>query len=420
MLCAIVCCFLDKSYHPKETPYGDKPKSWPKHPVRDRFIMKPIQQEILDQLRQDSINSPEAFTTKYIEYCFTKVIFPEHEFIWASQQPPSGNNPNDTRGDYGRMDYACDHYSPKRNWPLSRRIIYQGKRGDCTYGELSTCEQQATNDCMAYCGNTEKQSLWAITGFTSYIRIWAYRYGNDYLTPFYPGGNNLADKGQYVDLPSIPMGIWETLKSNHEVPHGVFSQNLPSNDDSTLQAEAGTSNSAPSWDYTTAGPSGTYYPPMPPMDVDDDAGSSAPSWNVAPPPDPETSMHDTAGPPGISYPPMPPPETPTDDMNIDDVGASDTDPPDAPTVEAPPGAASKGKGRRKPEIPVVVREEKHMTTPDVWCFTDVKGKPRRTEKKHWKKKVIDGHERLVYEGERTVYYKVKEKEMRALEIQTRR
>ncbi|KAK7972448.1 hypothetical protein PG988_006582 [Apiospora saccharicola] len=300
--------------------------------------MKPIQAPILDQLRQDSLASHEVFTTKYVEYCFNKVIFPEPEFIWSSQQPPCGNNPNDARSDYRRIDLSCDHYSPGRNWSLSRRIIYEGKRGDCTVEELSICEQQAMSGCTAYCGNTGKRSLWAITGFTSY-----------------------ADKSQYVDLPSIPTGSWGTLKSNHEVPRGVFTQNLPSNDDSTLQTEAGTSNSAPTWNYDTPGPSGTSSTPMSPL-------KRPQTWIWT------TREHQTRIP----------------QMHL---------------PSKPPGAASKGKGRRKPEIPVVVREEKHMTTSDLWCFTDVKGKPRRTERGLWKEKYIDGHKRWTYEGGRTVYYK---------------
>lgn len=362
--------------------------------------LKGTQKVVFEQLREDAVNSAEVFSTKALEYYFNKVIFTGSEFVYASQQPPSGNNPNDARGDYGRQDGALDKYSPNRPWGLSRRLGSQAKKLDCTGEELQTCEFQAYQDCLSYCDRTGEKTLWEMTSFGLNVRLWAYRHGDDYLTPFFPRGNYLADKTQYVDIQYIPMQIWDNVKNYHEVPDRVFAQDVLSNDSSTLNLKATTSNPATSWNLFPMPPTGTSsYSIAGPSDVYDTSAAG-------------TSIYDKQGLPAAIDPDDDLPDASDDDLP----DAPDDDLPDAPVDEAaqasrnnsssaPLDSASKGKTRAKRWQQVDVTEVKHTTSSNEWRFTDVKGKRKITKKNQWTRdQDNNGVACWTYEGHTTKYY----------------
>jgi hypothetical protein len=69
--------------------------------------------------------------------------------------------------------------------------------------------------------------FWAMTCVGSKTRVWAYKYGADYLTPFFPGGDALSELSEYIEFSTQGSDIIASLgfiKKNPMPPDQIFDQ----------------------------------------------------------------------------------------------------------------------------------------------------------------------------------------------------
>ncbi|GKU09617.1 unnamed protein product [Fusarium langsethiae] len=141
-----------------------------------------------DQVR----TKPEWATTKFWEYVFKQNVFGSHHWAIASQQPPTADE-NDLR----RVDLVVENIDDHGN--AATLLFMEAKRANITLDQIDVVEYQAFTACCAHLSYTRRSSIWAMTCVGSTARLWAYRSNDDYLTPFWPLGDGLSDKTQYLE-----------------------------------------------------------------------------------------------------------------------------------------------------------------------------------------------------------------------------
>jgi hypothetical protein len=141
-------------------------------------------------LWEDAQRKPEWATTRLWEYIFKEEVFKGKMWSIASQQPPT-----DEDGDLRRVDLVPEHSDDNGAW--ARVLFFEAKCANATPSDLETVEFQAFTACCAYLHYVGKQSVWAVTAFAGKARLWAYRAGNDYLTPWVPKGDAIGAPDEY-------------------------------------------------------------------------------------------------------------------------------------------------------------------------------------------------------------------------------
>ncbi|KAL7952303.1 hypothetical protein V8C34DRAFT_323823 [Trichoderma compactum] len=80
-------------------------------------------------------------------------------------------------------------------------VIGQGKRGKASPHDVATVEEQAFDTCESFVyKEKEVESVWVITYYGPYYRIWAYDVAFNQLVPFFPNTDEYSARDTYVDL----------------------------------------------------------------------------------------------------------------------------------------------------------------------------------------------------------------------------
>ena len=150
---------------------------------------------------------PEWAATKFWEYVF-KDVFTGRRWAIASQQPPT-----DDDDDLRRVDLVVENVDD--NLAL---LFMEAKRAAVTTADVETVEYQAFTACCAHLYSKRRRAVWAMTCVGTMTRFWAYEYDADYITQFWPPGDGLSRKSEYVDYSTHGRKILEILEHIKENP----------------------------------------------------------------------------------------------------------------------------------------------------------------------------------------------------------
>ncbi|KAH6670189.1 hypothetical protein B0J14DRAFT_114174 [Halenospora varia] len=175
----------------------------------------------LRKLWADAQSRPEWATTKFWEYIFSHNAFGGHQWVVSSQQPPTY-----IEGDLRRVDLVVEKIDENAN--SATLLFMEAKRANATLDQVQEVEYQAFTACCANLYATNKTSIWAMTCVGTTARLWAYKYGDDYLTEFFPLSDGLSDKGEYIDFSIEVLNQLEYIKQNFVPPKDVFTKKPPS------------------------------------------------------------------------------------------------------------------------------------------------------------------------------------------------
>ena len=134
----------------------------------------------------------ECSTTSLWEYYFNRVAFSEPIWIVSSQQPQV----EFTRE---RVDIVVEgriHASRE----VSTLLFFEAKKQSATGIELETAETDTYKKAIDYLTYYKFDSVYTMTCFGTYYRLWVLFVNDDYMTDFYPIGAGLSDKTEYLEL----------------------------------------------------------------------------------------------------------------------------------------------------------------------------------------------------------------------------
>jgi len=172
----------------------------------------------LRRLWQDAQSRPEWATTKFWEYIFNHNAFSGRQWVVSSQQPPTYDD-----GDLRRVDLVVEQIDDSAN--VATLLFMEAKRANVTRDEVQQVEYQAFTACCANLYSTQRPAIWAMTCVGSRTRLWAFKYGADYLTPFFPSSDGLSAIDEYVEF-SVKgaeiIGALDFIQKNPAPPNSVF------------------------------------------------------------------------------------------------------------------------------------------------------------------------------------------------------
>nr|CEG03536.1 unnamed protein product [Fusarium acuminatum CS5907] len=146
----------------------------------------------LKKLWEQVQTKPEWATTKFWEYVFKENVFGSSRWAIASQQPPT-----DDENDLRRVDLVVENIDENGN--SATLLFMEAKKANVTLDQIDVVEYQAFTACCAHLSYTRRSCIWAMTCVGSKTRLWAYRSNDDYLTPFWPLGDGLSDRAEYLE-----------------------------------------------------------------------------------------------------------------------------------------------------------------------------------------------------------------------------
>ncbi|OIW22971.1 hypothetical protein CONLIGDRAFT_559030, partial [Coniochaeta ligniaria NRRL 30616] len=150
----------------------------------------------LRRLWQDAQDHPEWATTRLWEYIFHHIIFTEDKWVVSSQQPPTHQS-----GDLRRVDVIVEKMDSSAT-TIGTLLFLEAKRAGASPSDIEEVEYQAFTAACAYWVETSIPALWTMTCVGSSARLWIFSERTDYLIPFVPDGHGLADRSEYLDIPS--------------------------------------------------------------------------------------------------------------------------------------------------------------------------------------------------------------------------
>ncbi len=177
----------------------------------------------LHKLWKDAQDRPEWAPTKFWEYVFKQKAFSGHQWIVASQQPPTYDEE-----ELRRVDLLVERVDDKAD--TTTLLFMKATRAQATVSDIETVEYQVFTACCANLLATKRKGIWAMTCVGTTARLWAYKLKADYLTPFFPLGLGLPKRAEYVEYATSGDEILDVLnyiKDNPVPPSTVF-QNPPS------------------------------------------------------------------------------------------------------------------------------------------------------------------------------------------------
>ncbi len=175
----------------------------------------------LRKLWADAQSRPEWASTKFWEYIFSHNAFDGHQWAVSSQQPPTYDE-----GDLRRVDLVVEKIDENAN--SAALLFMEAKRANATLDQVQEVEYQAFTACCANLYATNKASIWAMTCVGTRARLWAYQYGDDYLTEFFPLSDGLSKKSEYIEFSNEVLNHLEYIKQNFVPPKEVFKKKPPS------------------------------------------------------------------------------------------------------------------------------------------------------------------------------------------------
>lgn len=172
---------------------------------------------IVRQLRHDAIRHDEWATKKYWLYLFQQYIFPESNFVVATEQPPL---PMQTQR---RLDMTVENFL---NSTFFLHVVIEKKKGRATPADIVAMESQLYSGCYEhYTGNPTRRRIWTVGVAGPCIRIWAFDASLGFLTPAFPDSHDHGEKGSYIDFKtseSEVMNYFAFVKQHLAPPDSVF------------------------------------------------------------------------------------------------------------------------------------------------------------------------------------------------------
>jgi hypothetical protein len=167
--------------------------------------MSIINTPMLKTLWQDAQDYPEWAATKLWEYVFNRVIFRDEKWVVSSQQPPTR-----TAGDLRRVDLVVQKHSSKGD--LQTLLFLEAKHAKVDASLVQVVEYQAFTAACAYYVETGREQIWTMTCVGSAARLWIFSAKSEYLIPFVPSGEGLAEKSEYLELATYGTTIVDALE----------------------------------------------------------------------------------------------------------------------------------------------------------------------------------------------------------------
>lgn len=179
-------------------------------------------QQIL-ALYNDAKLYAEWATTRLWEYFMNKKYFPAPQWAISSQQPPTLD-----LSDLRRVDLVVEHF--KDNGASETTLIIEAKRHSATNRDIDTVEYQAFAAACAHCTSNGKSAVWAMTCVGPSARVWVYSVNADYLIPYLPGSQGLAERNEYLDLGTSGVDLQKAMDfiAKHRTPPTYLLRNNPS------------------------------------------------------------------------------------------------------------------------------------------------------------------------------------------------
>lgn len=173
----------------------------------------------LDRLWQEAQIYPEWATTRLWEYIFNHTIFKDEKWVVSSQQPTSRQE-----GELRRVDLVVEKMNSDAT-KVETVLFIEAKRASASTDDIKEAEHQAFTATCAYCIDTGAESIWAMTCIGSVARLWAFKNGHIYLTPFVPEGDGLSERSEYLEIAidgqTIKAGL-EYIKRHPTPPESLF------------------------------------------------------------------------------------------------------------------------------------------------------------------------------------------------------
>lgn len=148
----------------------------------------------LQRLWQDAQNYPEWAATRLWEYVFNHIVFNEDKWVVSSQQPPTHQ-----AGDLRRVDLVVEKIDSDAA-TVATLLFHEVKRANASITDIEEVEYQAFTAACAHYVETGNQHIWAMTSVGSAARLWIFHAMSEYLIPFVPPGEGLAERSEYLEL----------------------------------------------------------------------------------------------------------------------------------------------------------------------------------------------------------------------------
>ncbi|GKU07226.1 hypothetical protein FLAG1_10982 [Fusarium langsethiae] len=148
----------------------------------------------LQRLWQDAQDHPEWAATRLWEYVFNHIVFREDIWVVSSQQPPTHQD-----GDLRRVDLVVERIDNDAA-TVATLLFHEAKRANASPSDIQEVEYQAFTAACAYYVETKNQHIWAMTSVGSAARLWIFHAESEYLIPFIPLGERLAERSEYLEL----------------------------------------------------------------------------------------------------------------------------------------------------------------------------------------------------------------------------
>jgi hypothetical protein len=172
---------------------------------------------IVRQLRDDAIRHDEWATVKYWLHLFQRYIFPEQNFVVATEQPPLAT------GTQRRVDITVENFKERT---LFLQLVVEAKKGRATPRDIVEVETQLYSACYEhYTGNHTRRRIWAMSVTGPCVRIWAFDAELGFLTPALPVDNDHGEKASYIDFKTSETELMEYfafIKQNLVPPDSIF------------------------------------------------------------------------------------------------------------------------------------------------------------------------------------------------------
>jgi hypothetical protein len=187
---------------------------------------------LVRQLRDDAIRHDEWATKKYWLHLFQRHIFPEHNFVVATEQPPLA------MGTQRKVDITVENFEERI---LFLQLIVEAKKGRAAPRDIVEVETQLYSACYEhYTGNRTRRRIWAMSVTGPCVRIWAFDAESGFLTPALPVDNDHGEKASYIDFKTSErklMDYFAFIKQNPVPPDSIFDESDISMSDTEILDE---------------------------------------------------------------------------------------------------------------------------------------------------------------------------------------
>lgn len=335
----------------------------------------------LDRLWQEAQIHPEWATTRLWEYIFNHIIFKDDKWVVSSQQPATRQE-----GELRRVDLVVEKMNSDAT-KVETVLFIEANRASASTADIDEAEHQAFTATCAYCIDTGVKYIWALTCIGSAARLWAFKNGHIYLTPFVPKGEGLSEKSEYLEIAAngqtITAGL-EYIKRHTTPPESLFPKELsPGLSNPMFPQDLGSTEAMRLGEYDA-------------RDYESNPGGASgmdfgEGW--------DHSAHDRTEPFGVVEEPehggflSPEEEGFTAPMNQEE------------TEELPDHDPAQQQEETSREIEVKVTRVKHNLSSDEFIFKNRKRQQVKTNKNDWAAKTREGRTVWVYKhGKKSVYW----------------